>query len=127
MNRFLLLVILLVTIPAAISFWWIATDEEKNICLERSSKYKNEFSAKLAYNKCLKEIKKQRKYQNKGSNIKSPKEICDERKASEISKLDDFKIDETNPMPQVTKEGQLYSIEIMHGFCIRDAMLKNAN
>ena len=127
MNRFLLLVILLVTIPAAISFWWIATEEEKNICLERSSKYKNEFSAKLAYNKCLKEIKKQRKYQNKKSNNKSPKEICDERKASEISKLDDFKIDETNPMPQVTKEGKLYHIELMYGFCIREAIRKNAN
>ena len=126
MNRFLLLVILLVTIPAAISFWWIATDEEKNICLERSSKYKNEFSAKLAYNKCLKEIKKQRKYQNKGSNIKSPKEICDERKASEISKLDDFKVDETSSMPQLSKEGQIYQIELMHSFCIREEIRKNA-
>ena len=81
----------------------------------------------MANNKCLKEIKKQRKYQNKGSNIKSPKEICDERKASEISKLDDFKINETNSMPQVTKEAELYSIELMHSFCIGEAMRKNAN
>ena len=28
--------------------------EEKNICLERSSKYNNEFSAKRFYKKCLK-------------------------------------------------------------------------
>ena len=60
MKRLLLAIPLLVFIPPVNAFWGLS-EEEKNICRDRASRERNEFSAKQRYNYCSKNIKSELK------------------------------------------------------------------
>jgi len=60
MKRLLHAIPLLVFISPVNAFWGLS-EEEKNICRERASRERNEFSAKQKYNYCSKNIKSELK------------------------------------------------------------------
>ena len=60
MKRLLHAIPLLVFISPVNAFWGLS-EKEKNICRERASRERNEFSAKQTYNYCSKNIKSELK------------------------------------------------------------------
>ena len=60
MKRLLIAIPLLFFISPVNAFWGLS-EEEKNICRERASRERNEFSAKQTYNFCSKNIKSELK------------------------------------------------------------------
>ena len=66
MKRLLLAIPLLVFIPPANAFWGLS-EEEKNICRDRASRERNEFSAKQTYNYCSKNIKSELKKEKRNA------------------------------------------------------------
>ena len=61
MKRLLLPLLAVLALPTAVNAFWGLSQEEKNICRDRASRERNEFSAKQAYNYCKKNIKSELK------------------------------------------------------------------
>ena len=61
LSRWLLIgcAVLLVSPTASIAFWWGLTEKEQQICERRASRERTDFSAKQAYERCSRTIRKE--------------------------------------------------------------------
>ena len=67
MKRLLIPLLAAIALPTAVNAFWGLSQEEKNICRDRASRERNEFSAKQTYNYCSKNIKSELKEKERKS------------------------------------------------------------
>ena len=129
MKRLIFLLAIFFSINPVYGFWWKSTNNEKNICLQRISKITNEFSAKILYKKCLKELKRTRKERKKAyEKLQMEQKTCKQNKEFQISRFERVykgKNKKNSSVPQITDEARLEMIEREYDSCIRLSVFNN--